>query len=141
MGHHRRADDAHGEQQTGASPEVGDQAGQRGMSRWADLQRLIEKPDEDDPQQPGDRQLEAPVAARLELEQGERDHRREQAGGEQGHAEEQVQAEGGADELGDVGGHRHELGLDPQAPGHRPGKALTAELGQAVVGGDAELGR
>ena len=36
--------------------------------------------------------------------------------GQQRHAEQQVQPERGAEELGDVGRHRHDLGLHPHAP-------------------------
>ncbi len=58
-----------------------------------------------------------------------------------GHAEEQVETQRGAHELGDVGGHRHALRLQPQKPGHIPRVGRPADLGQVHVGDDAELGR
>ena len=59
----------------------------------------------------------------------------------QRHVEEQVQRDRGADELGQVGGHGDELGLDPQPPGHRPREVVAAQLGQVAPGGDADLRR
>jgi hypothetical protein len=77
----------------------------------------------------------------LQLEDGEGDDAGDQAGRQQGHAEEQVQPQSGAHELGDVGGHRHGLGLQPQKDGRRRRVALAGEFRQVVVGDDAELGR
>ena len=57
------------------------------------------------------------------------------------HAEQQVERDRRADELGQVGRHRDELGLDPQAPGDRPREVLAAQLGQVAPGGDADLRR
>ena len=52
------------------------------------------------------------------------DDAREHAGGQERHAEEQVEAERGADELGEVAGHRDRLGLEPEEDAHgRPRSA------------------
>ena len=71
----------------------------------------------------------------------ERDHAGDHPGGQQRHVEEQVETECGADELGDVGRHRHQLRLHPQSPGDRARVVVAAELGQVAVGDDAELRR
>ena len=114
---------------------------QRAVGGGADAQRLIQKAQEDDPEQRGDRQLEAAEAVRLQLEDRECDHAGHQAGGEQRHAEKQVQPERGAEELGDVGRHRHDLRLHPHAPRKRAGEAFAHDLGIVAVGDDAQLGR
>ena len=54
---------------------------------------------------------------------------------------EQIQPERCAEELGDVGRHRHDLGLDPHPPGERTRPARSDRLGQVLVGDDPELGR
>ena len=71
---------------------------------------------EDDPEQRGDRELEAAEAAGLQLEDREGDRAGDHPGEEHWHAEQQVQADRGPEELGDVGRHRHQLGLHPDAP-------------------------
>ena len=93
------------------------------------------------PEEAGDRQLEAAVAARLQLEDRERDHGGDQAGRERRHAEQQVERDRGADELGQVGRDGDRLGLDPQPPGDGAREALAAQLGQVAAGRDARLGR
>ncbi len=105
-----------------------------------DPQRLVEEAGEDDPEQRADREFEAAEAERLELEDPERDHAGDQPGGEQRHAEQQVQPDRGAEELGDVGRHRHDLGLYPHAPGERAREVLANDLGVVAVGDDPELG-
>ena len=82
-----------------------------------------------------------PVAAALQAEDREGDDRRDQAGGEQRDAEEQVQRDRRADELGEVGRHRDQLGLDPEPERDRPREVLAAELGQVLAGRDADLRR
>ncbi len=93
------------------------------------------------PSRPGDRRLEAAVAARLEAEDRERDHGGDQPGDEQRHAEQQVERDRGADELGQVGGHGDQLGLNPETDRRAPGEVLAAQLGQVPPGGDPDLGR
>ena len=80
----------------------------------ADLQQVVHEAEEDDRQEAGDRELELAVPARLQLEDRERDDRGHQAGDERRHAEEQVERDRGADELGEVGGDRDRLGLQPE---------------------------
>ena len=88
----------------------------------------------------GDDRLEAAEAARLQREDHEGRDAGDQAGGEERDAEEQVEADRGADELGDVGRHRDRLGLQPEQARRAPAEALAAQLGQVPAGRDAELG-
>ena len=63
------------------------------------------------------------------------------AGREERDPEEQVEAERGADDLGDVARHRDHLGLDPEPDRGPPREALAAELGEVLAGRDPELRR
>ena len=63
----------------------------------------------------------------------------EAAGVEQG-AEEQVEADGRAEEFGEIGGDCGDFGGDPEAEGRGPGEILAAVLGQGEAGDDAQLG-
>ena len=65
----------------------------------------------------------------------------EQAGREQRDPEQQVEPERGADDLGDVAGRRHDLGLDPEPDRGSPGEGVPAGLGEVLAGRDPELGR
>jgi hypothetical protein len=96
---------------------------------------------DDQGQQTDDRLLEAAVPAGLQREDRERRDRGDEPGGQQRHAEEQVERDRRPDELREVGGHSDQLGLHPQAPGHRPRQMLAAQLGEVAARGDAELRR
>ena len=61
--------------------------------------------------------------------------------GSSGSAEQQVQRDRRADELGQVGRHRDQLGLDPQPERDAAREVLAAQLGQVPAGRDADLGR
>ena len=71
--HHGRAEDAAGEQDAVAAVEARDEALRRLAGDEADLQRVVEEAEQDDPEQERDRDLEAPVAAALQAEHAERD--------------------------------------------------------------------
>ena len=107
----------------------------------ADQQQVVEEAAEDDQQEAGDRELEAPVAARLQPEDRERDDRGDQAGGERRDAEQQVERDRGADELRQVGGDRDRLGLQPEPERDRLLEVLAAQLRQVAPGRDARLRR
>ena len=139
--HDRGAEDAGGQQDRVRAGEVGHEALGRLAGVEADAQRVVQEAQQDHAEHPGDGQLEAAVAAVLQREDGEGDDGGDEARGEQRDAEQQVQRDRRADELGQVGGHRDQLGLDPQADGHRPREALAAQLGQVLAGGGADLGR
>ena len=139
--HHRRADDPDRQVQRVGPAQARYQTAQRIVRGGADAQHLIQEAGEDDPQQRGDRKLEAPEPACLKGQDRERDHARDQPGRQQRHAEEQVQPERRAEELGDVGGHRHDLRLHPHAPRDRPRVAGTDLLGQVVIRDDPQLRR
>ena len=137
MRHHGRAEDADGEQHAVGAGEVRDQPA--GDAARVDVRPAAGRRGSraDDAEQAGDRQLEAPVAARLQREDAERDDGGDQAGGERRHAEQQVERDRRADELRQVGGDRDHLRLHPQAPGHRAREVLAAQLGQAAARDDA----
>ena len=124
-----------------AAGQVGDQPLCRAGGGGADLQRLVQEPQEHDSQQGRDRQLEAAVALHAQLEDRERDHARDHAGEQQRDAEQQVQSERRTEELGDVGGHRDDLGLHPHPPRQRAGIVVADALGKVGVGDDPELRR
>ena len=77
---------------------------------------------------------------RLQAEDPEGDHACQQPGDEKRNAEDEVEADRGAHELGEVGGHRDHLRLQPQEDDDREREAVAADLGQAAAGRDAELG-
>ena len=72
------------------------------------------------PSSADDRQLEAAVAAASAARGSPKATTRgHQPGDEERHAEQEVQRDRGADELGQVGRHRDQLGLDPEPAGDR----------------------
>ena len=95
----------------------------------------------DDPEQPGDRELEAPVAVRLEAEDRERDDGGDQARGEQRDAEQQVERDRGADELGEVGGDGDHLRLHPEPQVTGRGKRSRHSSGRLRPVAMPDLGR
>ena len=76
---------------------------------------------------------------RLQREDRERGRAREQGGGEERDVEEELEADRGADELGDVGRHRDDLRLDPEPRCSCAREPVAADLGQVLAGRDAEL--
>ena len=142
MRHHRRADDPDRDVKLGgAALQTGDEPSQRLVHGGPDPQRLIQKAREDDPKQRADRELELAKAQRLEPEDPKRDHACHQPGHEQRHPEQQVQPDRGAEELRDVGRHRHDLGLHPHPEGERAVVFGSHDLGIVEVGDNPELGR
>ena len=139
--HDRGAEDAGRQQHRVRALEAGDEAlgGLAGVE--ADAQRVVEEAEDDEPEQAGDDGLEAPVALGLQPEDREGDDGGDEPGLEERHVEEQVQRDGGADELGEVGRHGDQLGLDPQPPRDRPREVIAAQLGEVAPGRDADLGR
>jgi hypothetical protein len=107
----------------------------RGIRPWA-----IQEPDRDERQQRDDRQLKPAIAALLQREDRERDHRRDQPRWEQRDPEHQVQADRGAGELRQIGRHRDHLGLNPQHHVRALRERLTAHLREAAPGVQPQLG-
>src|SRR3982074_1516482 len=62
------------------------------------------------------------------------------AAGRRPRAKRRVEADRRPQDLGEVGGHRHELGDHPEAVRHRLGELVPADPRQPAPGGDAELG-
>ena len=76
------------------------------------------------------------------IEQHDRDRAGDDAAPQQRDAEQQVERDRAADHLGDVGRHRHELGLQPVGAARpRTADAVAERLGQALARDDPELGR
>ena len=105
------------------------------------VEELVDEGGDDDADQDRDPGLEAAEAVLLQGEDREGAGAGDDPGGEERDPEQQVEAEGGADDLGDVAGHRDDLRLQPEADRGAGAEALAAELGEVAAGGDAELGR
>ena len=88
----------------------------------------------------GDRRLQPAEPPHLHAEDRERGDAGQYPRHPQREAEHELQAERGADELGQVGRHRDRLGLQPQEHHDPEREPVPAHLGQAAAGGDAELG-
>ena len=110
--------------------------GRRGVG----VQHLEGEADDDHADQADDGGLHVTEpASRLERQQREREHAGDHPGREQRHAEQEVEADRGAQELGQVGRHRDQLGLHPQCDRDRVGELVAADLGQVHARGDPEL--
>ena len=141
MRHDRRADDPDGEAEGARAAQARHQAlGELSVLLAADGEEQVHEAEADQPQQGNDRQLEAPVAPLFQAQDDERDDRGDQAGREQRDAEDEVEPDGGADELGEIGGHRHDLGLQPQQHVSPPAEPVPAQFGQAAAGRQPGLG-
>ena len=105
-----------------------------------DCEDHIDETHSDQSQERDDRQLEAAVAALLEGQDHERNHRGDQPRGEQRYAEDEVEADGGAYELRQVSRHRDDLGLQPQNHVRAAAESLAAQLRQAAAGRQSSLG-
>src|ERR1041384_7225196 len=103
----------------------------------AGVEELDHEGGDDDADQRRDPGLQPPEAHLLQGEDREGAGAGDQPRREEGDAEEQVEAERGADHLGDVGGHRDDLGLDPEADRGAAPEALAAERGEGPARGDA----
>ena len=88
-----------------------------------------------------DRDLEAHVAVALHREQREGDDRGQERRREQAEPEQDLHADGGAEELGQVGRHGGCLGRQPEPDPHPPGRVGADRLRQRQARRDAELGR
>jgi len=100
--HHGGAEDPGGQVQRARAVCARYEAAQRGGSRRADPERLVEEAGDDEAEQRCDRQLERPVAAGLQPKDAEGDDAGDQPGGQQRDSEQQVQPERGANKLGNV---------------------------------------
>ncbi len=137
--HHRRAEDPGGEQHALRAVEARDQTRRRPGRARPGVEHLEGEAREDHADEAGDHRLELPEALGLERKDPERRHAGDEACREERDAEQEVEAERGADELGEVGGHRDHLGLQPEEERRAAAEARTADLGQVHAGGDAEL--
>ena len=113
--HDRRAEDGCRQQHRPGALEAGDQARRRPQPASGGRDEHAEREaDRDDRDQSDDDELErARAAPGLHHEQHDRDGARDDAAPQQRDAEQQVERDRTADDLGDVGRHRDELGLQP----------------------------
>ncbi len=139
--HHGGAEDAGGQQQRVGAREAGDEARGDAGGVVRHEQRVDEEAEQDHAEHPRDDDLEAAVAAALQGEQREGDHRGHQAGRQQREPEQEVERDRRADELGEVGRHGDDLGLHPEPERRALGVVLAAQLGQAAARRDADLRR
>ena len=142
MRHHRRAEDADGEQHRAAALELG----QDGVpADRAEIRPRLEELDDvtgaDREHDHADRRLERSEAEPLQAEDQERGDRGQHRRREEPDPEEQVHAERRAEELGEIGGDRNRLGLHPEPDRDAPREAVTADLGEVAARGDPELRR
>ena len=86
-----------------------------GSERRVREPELGEVTDADHRDEGRDHRLERAEAEALQAEDQERDHAGDHGGGEERDAEQQLDADCCAEELREVGGHRDQLGLDPEA--------------------------
>ena len=113
--HDGRADDPDGQAQRVRAAQVRHQAASDlAVVLTADGEEHVEEAQSDQGQERDDRQLETAVAALLESQNEEGDHRGDEPGREQRYAEDEVQPDSGAHELREVSRHRDDLGLQPQ---------------------------
>ena len=102
------------------------------------LEDLAEVADADEADDGGDRGLERTEPEALQPEDREGGHRGDERGGKERDPEQEVEAERGAEELGEIGRHRDHLGLEPERDRRPAGEALAADLGQVLPRRDAE---
>ena len=140
MRHHRRADDADGEQHGLVALEVGnDRMLRHGSERRMRQPQLAEVADADHGDERRDHGFERAEAEALQSEDQERDHARQHRGREKRDPKQQLQAERGTEELREVGRHRNQLSLHPERNRRTTREPLAADLRQVAPRRDAEL--
>src|SRR5215211_1793892 len=89
----------------------------------------------------GDRRLQGTEAPPLQLQDAEGSDGGHEPCREQRNAEKEVEGQRGTYELRQVGGHRYDLGLDPEQQRNRPRETRPAHLGEVLARGYPKLGR
>ncbi len=92
-------------------------------------------------QQTAHHELQRFLAAGLQHQDPPGDHGGDTGSLQQGHAKQQLEADGGADKFGEIGGHGDDLGLHPVGPDRRFRQSVADMLSQILAGDDAEFGR
>ena len=144
MRHHGGPQNAEGEvqhfgvvQNFGGRRETVQNSGPVGVGH----RNLQAKADGDDRQKRHDEAFQLPKTPALQVEDQEHIKRGDQHTQLQRDAEQQVQADGGADHLGDVGGDDGYFRCEPERDGHQARESVAAGLGEVAAGGDGEAGR
>ena len=120
-----------------------------GKTEWTAAEVPINRSDEqldhvaegDKAYHAADDQLDRPEALSFEHQHAIGDDRGDGHPGEQRHLKQQREADGAAEELGQIGRHRGNLADHPHGPDNRARKLLAAHLRKVMAGHDAELGR
>ena len=142
MRHHRRADDADGDQQ---SALVGQARRHQSDGRAAPVDGRQKQFDQITKTYNGnhgaDDHFHEAEAAALEQENAVGHDRGDRHALEQRNAGEQRQADGAAEKFGEIGRHGGEFANGPHHPDQRARIGLAAHLGKVASGHDPELGR
>ena len=140
--HHGGAEHADGQQRAVGAGQPRHQPAAAAAGSGGATNSPARKPTATIDQQPDDDAFEGALAAPvLGQQQGGGDGDGDQRADDQRQVEEELQGEGPADDLGDVGGHGHQLGLHPvRQPGPAPG-AGADQRRQRLPGQPADLGR
>ena len=118
--HHRGAEDAGGQQHALRALEAWLQDRLRRQAEIGFAEdRFHQVAEPDQRHEAGDHRFQWAEPEALQGQDAEGDHGREQRGREERDAEEQVQADCRAEELGEIGGNRHNLRQRPEHPRHR----------------------
>ena len=140
--HHGRAEDSDGEEHRAAPLELRQH---RVAADRAEVGVRLEQLDDvagaDHEHHDGDHRLERPEAEPLQPEDPEGTNGRDAGRGQQRDVEQEVQADRGAEELGEVGRDRDRLGLYPEPEDDPAREAVAAHLGEVPPRCDAELRR
>jgi hypothetical protein len=142
MRHHRRAEDADGDvehvavvQQLVARDKSGEDAGQAGLRP----EKFRGEAEADGGDEHRDEGLDVAEALVLQIEHGEHVGAHDEAARDERDAEEQLQADGGADDLGEVARGDGDFAEEPLEPDDGQGIVVAAGLGEIAAGDDAEL--
>ena len=140
--HHRRAEDPDREQHRLAAGERRRHRVQRHRpERRVRVEELRDVRDPDHADEGRDHGFERAQSEALEGEDREGADTVTYRRDEDRHPKQQVEAQRRPQELGQVGCHRDQLRLHPEAPRGPAGELLAADLGQVAAGGDPELRR
>jgi hypothetical protein len=141
MGHHRGTDNADGDRQCrrirqrrGRQPRHGPGPVHRRDQHLG----KVAKPD--DEHEGADHQFHRAEALTLEDQYGVSQDGSDRHPRHQRQPEQQREPDGAAEEFGKIRRHRGDLADRPHDPDHRPGKIVSAELGEILAGDDAEPG-
>ena len=140
--HHRRAEHRGGQQHALGALEARHQPLGGVGERWRLDEQAGQESDRDDQQQAADHPLERSLAAAvLHGEQQQRHRAGDDATDQQRQVEQQVQRDGAADDLGEIGCHGDQFGLQPVGDPGRSAGVVGDGFRQGAPADQSELGR